>query len=45
MYKPNVYFQTLAVCTSKYRFIANEKVITHRSIAKVGCCRDDIGYT
>lgn len=35
-YKPSVYFQTLVVCRSKYRFIAKEKVITHISIGKIG---------
>lgn len=35
-YKPSIYFQTLVVCTSKYRFIAKEKVVTHISIAKIG---------
>lgn len=35
-YTPSVYFQTLVVCTGKYRFIAKEKVITHISIAKIG---------
>lgn len=35
-YKPSVYFQTLVVFRSKYRFIAKEKVITHISIGKIG---------